>query len=146
MLLSKIERGHTAQYLRYCRLWSRKGDKSPLTPCGFTANLKNGHRMKKRTKRLEIALSEDEYNALLERKTKARLAEWVREVALEQQPKRQPKVIDPTLLFELNRIGVNLNQIARQCNSQRPSIDLVSVLAELRAIEKNLKALRELSL
>ncbi|WP_249961565.1 MobC family plasmid mobilization relaxosome protein [Histophilus somni] len=102
--------------------------------------------MKKRTKRLEIALSEDEYNALLERKTKARLAEWVREVALEQQPKRQPKVIDPTLLFELNRIGVNLNQIARQCNSQRPSIDLVSVLAELRAIEKNLKALRELSL
>ena len=43
-----------------------KKDKSPLTPCGFTANLKNGHLMKKRTKRLEIALSEDEYNALLE--------------------------------------------------------------------------------
>ena len=97
--------------------------------------------MKKRTKRLEIALSEDEYNALLERKT-----EWVREVALEQQPKRQPKVIDPALLFELNRIGVNLNQIARQCNSQKPSIDLVSVLATLREIEKNLKKLRELSL
>ena len=30
-----------------------KRDKSPLTPCGFTANLKNGHLMKKRTKRLE---------------------------------------------------------------------------------------------
>nr|WP_240964630.1 plasmid mobilization relaxosome protein MobC [Pasteurella multocida] len=43
-------------------------------------------------------------------------------------------------------LGVNLNQIARQCNSQRPSIDLVSVLATLREIEKNLKKLRELSL
>ncbi|MDG4949246.1 MobC family plasmid mobilization relaxosome protein (plasmid) [Actinobacillus equuli subsp. haemolyticus] len=72
----------------------------------------------KREKEIKIRLTENEYQALLERKTKARLAEWVREVALEQQPKRQPKVIDPALLFELNRIGVNLNQIARQCNSQ----------------------------
>lgn len=99
--------------------------------------------MKKRTKRLEIALSEDEYNALLKRKTKARLAEWVREVALEQQPKRQPKEIDPALLFELNRIGVNLNQIARQCNNQKPNIDLVSVATALRNIEKNLEIIRE---
>ena len=98
----------------------------------------------KREKEIKIRLTENEYQALLERKTKARLAEWVREVALEQQPK--PKVIDPALLFELNRIGVNLNQIARQCNSQKPSIDLVSVLATLREIEKNLKKLRELSL
>lgn len=102
--------------------------------------------MKKRTKAIMVRVSEKEYQALLERKTKARLAEWVREVALDQQPKRQPKAVAPELLFELNRIGVNLNQIARQCNSQRPSIDLASVLAELRAIEKNLKALRELSL
>ncbi|NNI75643.1 plasmid mobilization protein, partial [Pasteurella multocida] len=81
----------------------------------------------KREKEIKIRLTENEYQALLERKTKARLAEWVREIALEQQPNRQPKVIDPALLFELNRIGVNLNQIARQCNSQKPSIDLVSV-------------------
>ncbi len=100
----------------------------------------------KREKEIKIRLTENEYQALLERKTKARLAEWVREIALEQQPNRQPKIIDPALLFELNRIGVNLNQIARQCNSQKPSIDLVSVLATLREIEKNLKKLRELSL
>lgn len=99
--------------------------------------------MKKRTKEIKIRLSEDEYNALLERKTKARLAEWLRELALEQAPKAQPKTIDPALLFELNRIGVNLNQIARQCNSQKPSIDLLSVLAELRNIEKALKELRQ---
>lgn len=99
--------------------------------------------MKKRTKEIKIRLSEDEYNALLERKTKARLAEWLRELALEQAPKAQPKTIDPALLFELNRMGVNLNQIARQCNSQKPSIDLLSVLAELRNIEKALKELRQ---
>ena len=51
----------------------------------------------KREKEIKIRLTENEYQALLERKTKARLAEWVREVALEQQPKRQPKVIDPAL-------------------------------------------------
>ena len=42
----------------------------------------------KREKEIKIRLTENEYQALLERKTKARLAEWVREVALEQQPKR----------------------------------------------------------
>lgn len=102
--------------------------------------------MEKRTKEVKIRLTEDEYNALLKRKTKARLAEWIRETALEQPTKRQPKEIDPELLFGLNRIGVNLNQIARQCNSQRPSIELASVLAELRNIEKSLKKLRELNL
>ena len=99
-----------------------------------------------RTKRVEIALTEEEYKALLERKTKARLAEWLRELALEQAPKTQPKTIDPALLFELNRIGVNLNQIACQCNSQKPNIDLVSVAIALRNIEKNLKIIREKSL
>lgn len=100
----------------------------------------------KRTKRVEIALSMDEYNALQERKTKARLAEWLRELALDQEPRKPPKAIDPALLFELNRIGINLNQIARLCNTQKPSIDLISVLATLRNIEKNLIAIREKSL
>lgn len=97
----------------------------------------------KRVREIKIRLTEDEYQALLERKTKARLAEWLRELALDQAPKRQPKSVDPALLFELNRIGVNLNQIARQCNSQKPSIDLVTLLATLRNLEKNLKIIRE---
>ncbi|UKH38137.1 plasmid mobilization relaxosome protein MobC [Actinobacillus pleuropneumoniae] len=97
----------------------------------------------KRLKEIKIRLTESEYNALLERKTKARLAEWLRELALDQAPKKQSKSVDPALLFELNRIGVNLNQIARQCNSQKPSIDLVSVLASLRNLEKNLIEIRK---
>lgn len=98
--------------------------------------------MEKRTKEIKIRLTEDEYNSLLERKTKARLAEWIRETALEQQPKRKPKPTDPELLFELNRIGVNLNQIARQCNTQKPTIELAQVAILLRKIEKNLNELR----
>lgn len=97
----------------------------------------------KRLKEIKIRLTDSEYQALLERKTKSRLAEWLRELALDQAPKVQPRTLDPTIAFELNRIGVNLNQIARQCNSQKPSIDLVSVLATLRNLEKNLIKIRE---
>jgi hypothetical protein len=39
------------------------------------------------------------------------------------------------LLLELNRIGVNLNQIARALNSDRPErADLAETIAELRPI------------
>lgn len=97
----------------------------------------------KRTKVIHLRLTEEEHQALIERKTKARLAEWLRDLALAQEPKQQPKPTDPALLFELNRIGVNLNQIARECNRQNPGIDLVSVLATLRDIEKNLNDIRK---
>ena len=42
---------------------------------------------------------------------------------------------DPDLIREIARIGNNLNQIARRCNSG----DRFNVLAELRIIEKQLE-------
>ena len=42
------------------------------------------------------------------------------------------------LIFQINKIGINLNQIARAVNSK----DRVAVLTELVDIEKQLKALR----
>lgn len=99
-----------------------------------------------RTKEIKIRLTENEHKVLMDKKTKTRLAEWIRDTVLFSEPQRKIKASDPKLLFELNRIGVNLNQIARQCNSQKPSIDLVSVLAELRNIEKKLIEIREKSL
>lgn len=98
-----------------------------------------------RTKEIKIRLSESEHSVLMKKKTKARLAEWIRDTALLADEDKQVKKADPALLFELNRIGVNLNQIARQCNSQKPSFDLVSVLATLRNLEKNLVEIREKS-
>ncbi len=97
----------------------------------------------KRTKRVQIRLTDEEYKMLMDRKTKARLAEWVRDLALGQKPMKQPKLVDQKLLFQLNRIGVNLNQIAKQCNQTKPNIDLINVGLSLREIEKLLQGLAD---
>lgn len=99
----------------------------------------------KRTKEIKIRLTDDEYLKLQERKTKPRLAEWLRELALDQKPKRKPKQADPKLLFELNRIGVNLNQIARQLNQQSASTDLIGISLTLQNIEDELKKVSEVN-
>lgn len=51
----------------------------------------------------------------------ADLSEWVRQ-QLTAVPIKRPRVAasDAQLLSELNRIGVNLNQIARALNRKRP--------------------------
>ncbi|EGQ8195969.1 MobC family plasmid mobilization relaxosome protein, partial [Vibrio parahaemolyticus] len=56
-----------------------------------------------------------------------------------QKPKRQPKSVDPALLFELNRIGVNLNQIARHCHQAPVSMETVNIALALRHIEAQLR-------
>ncbi|HGN0023800.1 TPA: MobC family plasmid mobilization relaxosome protein [Proteus mirabilis] len=93
----------------------------------------------KRTETVIIRLTSDEKQSLLLRKTKPRLAEWLRELALGQKPKRQPKSVDPALLFELNRIGVNLNQIARHCHQTPVSMETVNIALALRHIEAQLR-------
>lgn len=93
----------------------------------------------KRTKRIEIALTEEEHQTLQSMKTKQRLAEWIRETALQQhKPKKKIKEVDPRLLFELNRIGVNINQIARVCNAKKADINLISIALSLKEIELQL--------
>jgi len=99
--------------------------------------------MKKRTKRVEVQLTKEEYEQLLQRKTKARLAEWVRETCLgselSKKAKSVPKV-DPALLVALSKIGGNLNQIARHLNTDRTlSVqEKVKALLELASIEQSL--------
>jgi len=99
-----------------------------------------------RTKRLEIQLSKKEYEQLLERKTKARLAEWVRETCLGSEPSRKAKSVlkvDPALLVALSKIGGNINQIARHLNNDR-SMGLekkIEHLTELASIEQSLDEL-----
>ena len=99
--------------------------------------------MKKRTKRVEVQFTEEEYKQLLQRKTKARLAEWVRETCLgskvSKKAKPVPKV-DPALLVALSKIGGNLNQIARHLNMDRTlsAQEKVKALLELASIEQSL--------
>jgi len=63
------------------------------------------------------------------------LAEYVRRSVLGQRVGPARTAADDRLLLELNRVGVNLNQIARALNSDRPEQgDLAATLAELRAV------------
>jgi len=99
--------------------------------------------MKKRTKRVEVQFTEEEYEQLLERKTKARLAEWVRDTCLGSKLSKKTKSIpkiDPTLLVALSKIGGNLNQIARHLNMDRTlsAQEKVKALLELASIEQSL--------
>lgn len=94
-----------------------------------------------RGKEIKIRLSKEEHEQLLARKTKPRLAEWIREIALDEKPKRAIKPVDPHLLYQLNKISTNINQIARRCNSQKSNIDLVSVAIHLSEIEAHLSRL-----
>jgi len=97
----------------------------------------------KRTKRVEVQFTEEEYLLLLEKKTKARLAEWVRETCLgselSKKVKPAPKV-DPALLVAVSKIGSNLNQIARYLNMDKTlsAQEKVKVLLELASIEQSL--------
>ena len=51
------------------------------------------------------------------------------------------KATDPKLLFEINKIGNNLNQIARQLNSKKDDISNIEILKELVALEKKMNEL-----
>jgi len=96
--------------------------------------------MKKRTKKIEIMTTNEEYELLLQRKTKPRLAEWIRETCLDQKPKKEVTTVDPLLLYELNKIGVNLNQIAKKVQFGEHNIEwLVTIIH----IEKHLTSLLE---
>ncbi|CAI3960069.1 unnamed protein product [Commensalibacter communis] len=96
--------------------------------------------MKKRTKKIEIMTSDEEYELLLQRKTKARLAEWMRETCLDQKPTKRVSTVDPLLLYELNKIGVNLNQIAKKVQFEKHNIEW---LVEIIHIERQLTSLLE---
>ena len=93
----------------------------------------------KRTKRIEICVTPDEYEQLISRKTKPRLAEWLREVGLSERRTIPTPKSDPKLLYELNRIGVNLNQIARKLNQN--DVNSLAILSVLSEIEQELRKL-----
>ncbi len=62
-------------------------------------------------------------------------SEFVRRRALGRRIAPAPSAANDRLLLEINRVGVNLNQIARSLNSDRPErADLFEALAELRRV------------
>lgn len=99
----------------------------------------------KRTKEIKIRLTEQEHQALLDRK-KGELAVWIRNTCLEQDiPKpKEVRTADPELLRQLARIGGNLNQLARVTNTEQARGDIINLLrltAELATIREQLNEL-----
>jgi len=55
--------------------------------------------------------------------------------------KKVYKETDPKLLYEISKIGNNLNQIARQINRKKDDVNTFEILQSLVEIENNLKSL-----
>jgi len=51
------------------------------------------------------------------------------------------KKADPKLIYEIAKIGNNLNQIAKQINIKKDDINTLEILQSLVSIEKDLKSL-----
>lgn len=93
----------------------------------------------KRNKRVEIRFSDDEYNQLLQKKTCVHTAKFIRDCVLNNDnrtSKKIKRVADPNLIFELSKIGANINQIAKFCNQNSAietevSLQILSILNEI---------------
>lgn len=125
----------------------RGGLRPPFTPPNsqpLVAHLENQKMKEIRTKKITVRYTEDELKRANEKAVGA-LASWLRDLSLEQADKRKPKPVNPELLFHLNKIGVNLNQIARYCNRQEifEGTDKIDLLFVLAAIDDQLKELRQ---
>ena len=91
-------------------------------------------------KRVTIRFTDDEYNQLKEKADELdiSLSTYIRKKTLGNREKISTKC-DKELLYEINRIGNNLNQIAKYCNTTK-TIDKL-VLKSLVEIEKKLNDL-----
>lgn len=98
--------------------------------------------MNRRTKKLEIRMSESEAELLKERFGAERLSTVVRDYLLKSELPRRSRKPDPETLRELARIGNNLNQIARSLNATKgKALDKIEVLRSLAELRESLEAI-----
>jgi hypothetical protein len=101
--------------------------------------------VEKRENIIKIRVTESEYNELVARCRKPRLAEWMREHCLGTKVPRANAVpnVDPALLRQLAGMGNNLNQIARDIHSQEwKPVDCIQVIAALTSIQRELALIK----
>lgn len=90
-----------------------------------------------RKNRIEIRLSEDEVNKLHMMRGAMRLRTFIRYAALDSAPPTIPE-INRSAMSALQRIGGNLNQIARHANATGGDIDLTALRAQVSALRATL--------
>lgn|SRR5262249_175497 len=102
-------------------------------------------RQKQYTKRALVRLTEDEYVRLVELATEAdlSLSRFLAESGLAgKAPTFEDRERQERAIMEVKRVGNNLNQIARQLNAQRGTINTVRVeqaLVETKNALENLE-------
>lgn len=98
-----------------------------------------------RTKSIKIRLTETELELLKQRQEGLELATWVRQTCLAEKDKKKKiiKTADPELLWQLAKIGGNLNQIAKQANTLDEPLEKIKVFGLLAVIQKQLDELLE---
>jgi len=87
--------------------------------------------------RKTIRFSEQEFSQIEKNLHGKSFSNFAREILLNGKIKvSKIQKVDQDLIYHLNRIGNNLNQIARAANSED---DKIQILTELLEIEKDLK-------
>jgi len=108
---------------------------------------KKEDKMQNKTKNsyLNIRLTKDEKEEITNKfkQVDLSLSEYMRSILLSYKPKiKKAKKADSNLLYELNKIGVNLNQIAREKNKN--NIEHAELLIALDQIYSEVKKIREI--
>lgn len=100
-----------------------------------------------RNRYIQIRLTDDEMAEIKKRAGGITTSAFLRQLALEQpipQPKPRPKEIlhkaDPDLVREVNRIGININQIAKNINERQEvgNAVLIALLNLQASLDKTL--------
>lgn len=77
------------------------------------------------------------------------LSGWLRQIAFTGKLRKKVRSVpdaDPVLIREINRLGNNMNQLARHANERAKSglsLDVLEILIELRVIQKELAVIRQ---
>lgn len=96
----------------------------------------------KKSKRIEIRISESDYSKLKSKSATAgiSLSDLIRNSALAAKTwTARDKKTELAKIRQIARIGNNLNQIARFCNRHKTGADTIEILQHLVSIEHELK-------
>lgn len=108
----------------------------------------------KRTKIVKSRFNESETELLRSNAKGEPLGAFLRNVGLGNTSKEVYKIkkvytpVDPGLIYELHKLGQNLNQIARKVNQESKSgksLDLFKVLSEISRIENSLYEIKKVN-
>ena len=139
--------------------WQKWGKAPLLKPPTKASKLSHGAYMKNkiskkeiRKRRVELTLSDKEYETLKQKSGGIPLARFLRdwsisgEIPVKKERKTELPKINPELMRKITSMTNNLNQLTRYAhmeNNQGNSIDILSLAFNIDKMQKELRELRE---